>query len=317
MWELGGVPESQEESREKEEVMEKIEAEIRLFLNHLLIEKGLSDNTVASYGHDLASFLQFLTARKISSLQEVKKADVVDYLLELKNRGIGARTHARHLVSIRQLYRFLMLEGRLESDPTLNISFPKTWRKLPNVLSYSQVEALLAQPDETTLGIRDKAMLELLYATGLRVSELINLTVKDVNLESGFLICQGKGSKERLVPIGTSARESISKYCATARGQLLGDRRTDLLFVNCFGRKLSRQGFWKILKEYAKRAGIQQTITPHTLRHSFATHLLENGADLRSVQAMLGHASISTTQIYTHVTMDKIKELYFKYHPRA
>ncbi|MEW5800887.1 MAG: site-specific tyrosine recombinase XerD [bacterium] len=291
--------------------------EVKLFLNHLTIEKGLSDNTVSAYRRDLQSFRQFLTAKGIIGLAQVKKADVMDYLIELKNRGISARSHARHLVSIRQLYRFLILEGILSEDPSLNISFPKTWQKLPHVLSYSQVEALLAQPDETFLGIRDKAMLELLYATGLRVSELISLTVNAVNLESGFLICRGKGSKERLVPIGTSARECVKKYCDTSRLLLLKDNRTELLFVNRFGKKLSRQGFWKILKEYAQKAGIQQTITPHTLRHSFATHLLENGADLRSVQAMLGHANISTTQIYTHVTMDKIKELYFKHHPRA
>ncbi|MEW6380848.1 MAG: site-specific tyrosine recombinase XerD [bacterium] len=294
-----------------------METDVKLFFNHLVIEKGLADNTIASYRQDLQSFLQFLAGKKIGSLDQVKKVDIMDYLLELKNRGICARSHARHLVSIRQLYRFLIIEGRIGSDPTMNISFPKTWQKLPDVLSYSQVEDLLAQPNETSLGIRDKAMLELLYATGLRVSELINLTVKSVNLEAGFLLCQGKGSKERLIPVGTSARECVKKYCATARAQLLQDNRTDLLFLNRFGHKLSRQGFWKILKEYAEQAGIQQTITPHTLRHSFATHLLENGADLRSVQAMLGHASISTTQIYTHVTMDKIRELYFKHHPRA
>jgi integrase/recombinase XerD len=291
--------------------------EVRLFLNHLTIEKGLSDNTISAYRRDLQSFLHFLTSKGIGNLGQVHKVEVMDYLLELKSKGICARSHARHLVSIRQLYRYLILEGRVTQDPSLNISFPRTWQKLPHVLSYSQVESLLSQPDETPLGIRDKAMLELLYATGLRVSELINLTVNAVNLEAGFLLCQGKGSKERLVPIGTSARESVQKYCATARLQLLKDNRKDLLFVNRFGNKLSRQGFWKILKEYARQAGIQQTITPHTLRHSFATHLLENGADLRSVQAMLGHASISTTQIYTHVTMEKIKELYFKHHPRA
>ena len=294
-----------------------MDTEVKLFINHLIVEKGLSDNTVSAYRMDLQSFLHFLTGKGIGSLGQVRKADVMDYLLELKNKGISARSHARHLVSIRQLYRFLVLEGRVAEDPSLNISFPKTWQKLPHVLSYSQVESLLAQPDETPLGIRDKAMLELLYATGLRVSELINLTVNAVNLEAGFLLCQGKGSKERLVPIGTSARECVKKYCATARLQLLKDTRKELLFVNRFGNKLSRQGFWKILKEYALQAGIQQTITPHTLRHSFATHLLENGADLRSVQAMLGHASISTTQIYTHVSMEKIKELYFKHHPRA
>jgi len=294
-----------------------MDTEVRLFLNHLTIEKGLSDNTVSAYRMDLQSFLHFLTSKGIGSLGQVHKVDVMDYLLELKSKGICARSHARHLVSIRQLYRYLILEGRVTEDPSLNISFPRTWQKLPHVLSYSQVESLLAQPDETPLGVRDKAMLELLYATGLRVSELINLTVNAVNLEAGFLLCQGKGSKERLVPIGTSARESVQKYCSTARLQLLKDNRKDLLFVNRFGNKLSRQGFWKILKEYALQAGIQQTITPHTLRHSFATHLLENGADLRSVQAMLGHANISTTQIYTHVTMEKIKELYFKHHPRA
>ena len=223
-----------------------MDKEVTLFLNHLIIEKGLSDNTVSAYRRDLQSFLHFLTDKGIASLKEVSKADVMDYLLDLKNKGISARSHARHLVSIRQLYRFLLLEGGVGEDPALNISFPKTWQKLPHVLNYSQVEALLAQPDETPLGIRDKAMLELLYATGLRVSELIDLTVNAVNLEAGFLLCKGKGSKERLVPIGTSARECVKKYCTTARLQLVKDTRKDLLFVNRFGNKLSRQGVWKI-----------------------------------------------------------------------
>ena len=188
---------------------------------------------------------------------------------------------------------------------------------MPNVLSYSQIDTLLSQPDtKTSLGARDKAMLELLYATGLRVSELIDLSPQSVNLEAGFLLCLGKGSKERVVPIGTKALERIVNYCQGPRQALLGAKGTNALFVNCFGGKLTRQGVWKILKGYALKAGIEH-IAPHTFRHSFATHLLENGADLRSVQAMLGHASIATTQIYTHVTMDKIKELYFKHHPRA
>lgn len=294
-----------------------MQTDLKLFLNHLLIEKGLADNTIVSYRRDLQSFLQFLSKRDIHKLKQVKKTDVMDYLFTLKNREISARSHARHLVSIRQLYRFLMLEGKTEEDPTLNISFPKTWQRLPDVLNYSQVEALLIQPDESPLGIRDKSMLELLYATGLRVSELIGLTINAVNLETGFLLCLGKGSKERMVPIGTSARKSLQKYCTGARQQLLQVKRSKFLFINRFGNKLSRQGFWKIIKKYALQAGIVQKISPHTLRHSFATHLLENGADLRSVQAMLGHADISTTQIYTHVSMDKVKKLYFKHHPRA
>jgi len=294
-----------------------MKTDVKLFLNQLLIEKGLADNTIISYRRDLQAFVQFLTAGDIDEFKQVKKKDIMDYLVTLKNRGISARSHSRNLVSIRQLYKFLMLEGRVQEDPTLNISFPKAWQKLPYVLNYSQVEVLLVQPDESPLGIRDKTMLEVLYATGLRVSELINLTINAVNLEAGFLLCLGKGSKERMVPIGSSARKNLQKYYNGPRQQLLNLKRSKFLFINKFGNKLSRQGFWKIIKRYALQAGIEQNITPHTLRHSFATHLLENGADLRSVQAMLGHANIATTQIYTHVSMDKIKKLYFKHHPRA
>ncbi|MGA1876158.1 MAG: site-specific tyrosine recombinase XerD [bacterium] len=292
-------------------------ADLDSLLNYLLIDKGLAENTVASYRRDLESFLQFLMRREIGELGQVTKRDVMDHLLELKERGISARSHARHLVSIRQFYRFLLLEGRVQENPSSDISFPKVWLKLPYVLSYSQVETLLAQPDETLLGIRDKAMLELLYATGMRVSELINLTVNSVNLEAGFLLCLGKGSKERIVPIGSSARACVQRYCSGVRPHLVRGKESNFLFTNRFGNKLSRQGFWKIMKRYALQAGIHQRIAPHTLRHSFATHLLENGADLRSVQALLGHASIATTQIYTHVSMERIKELYFKHHPRA
>jgi len=294
-----------------------MKTDVKLFLNHLLIEKGLADNTIISYRRDLQTLVQFLADRDINNFKQVKKKDIMDHLFTLKNRGISARSHSRHLVSIRQLYKFLILEGRAQEDPTSNISFPKTWQRLPHVLNYSQVEALLAQPDESPLGIRDKTMLEVLYATGLRVSELINLTINAVNLEAGFLLCLGKGSKERMVPIGSSARKNLQKYYNGPRQQLLNLKRSKFLFINKFGNKLSRQGFWKIIKRYAVEAGIEQKISPHTLRHSFATHLLENGADLRSVQAMLGHANIATTQIYTHVSMDKIKKLYFKHHPRA
>lgn len=297
--------------------MNTIEQEIDGFLTHLLIEKGLAENTISSYRQDLYAFAQSLRQTKVEGLDQVSREEIIAYLTALKDRGICARSHARHLVSIRQLYRFLLLEGKVAKNPCVNITFPKTWLRLPHVLNYSQVEMLLSQPDESLLGLRDKAMLELVYATGVRVSELVNLTLNGINLEAGFILCLGKGSKERLVPVGTFARESVRKYLTCARGKLLKAGGSEYLFLNCFGRKLTRQGFWKILKSYALKAGITKDIAPHTLRHSFATHLLENGADLRSVQTLLGHANIATTQIYTHVTIEKVKELYFKHHPRA
>jgi integrase/recombinase XerD len=243
---------------------------------------------------------------------------VIEHLIELRNAGLGPRSRARHLVTLRGFYRFLVQEKVLETNPAQVVDIPKTGRKLPDVLKVDDVATLLAAPDHTKrLGVRDAAMLELLYAAGLRVSELISVDIADVNLEAGFVRVTGKGSKERLVPIGRVAKEKIEGYLTTARPALLKGRPSSHLFVTRLGTPMTRQGFWKLLKAYAAKTGISHKITPHSLRHSFATHLLERGADLRSVQVMLGHVDIGTTQIYTHVAQDRLKALHTKFHPRG
>jgi integrase/recombinase XerD len=250
---------------------------------------------------------------------DTQKQHIITFLTQLKNEGRAAATVSRHMVSIRSLYQFLVRERMIEHDPSLNMETPKLKKRLPKVLSVSEVENLLEAPQTTTAaGMRDKAMLEVLYATGIRVSELISLDVADVNLSMGFVRCMGKGSKERIIPLGRIAGDAARKYIETMRPKLVKPLKSDpALFISRIGARMTRQGFWKIIKRYAMEAGIAKDITPHTLRHSFATHLLENGADLRAVQEMLGHADISTTQIYTHVTRSRMKEVYDQTHPRA
>lgn len=289
------------------------------FLHYLIVEKGLANNTIQSYRRDLTAYLGFLQKLKIQNLNDISRGHIMQFLSSLKEDGKSSRTIARHIASIRSFHHFLILDKITDQDPTVHIETPQTELKLPKVLNMEEVEALLNTPDLTTvLGIRDKAMLELMYATGMRVSELINLNTNDAHLSLGFVRCIGKGSKERIIPIGKMATTALTFYFENSRAKLASNKkRSDALFLNHHGQRLSRQGFWKILKQLAIKAGIQKELTPHTLRHSFATHLLENGADLRSVQEMLGHADISTTQIYTHVTKTRLKDVYNKFHPRA
>jgi len=290
---------------------------IHEFINYLSVERGLAINTLESYGRDLRQYSQFL-GEDDADLDAVSRTTILNYLMFLQKQGKATATIARRLAALKAFYQFLVREKRIKSDPTVNLESPKLEKRLPRVLTVSEVERLLAQPDGSQpAGMRDRAMLELLYATGIRVSELVSLDNLDVNLETGYIRCSGKGSKERIVPLGTLAIQSVSEYMAHGRPKLVKDRDEPALFVNHHGHRLTRQGFWKIVKKYADDARVEKEITPHTLRHSFATHLLENGADLRSVQEMLGHADISTTQIYTHVTKGRLKEVYARTHPRA
>ncbi|MGD6994383.1 site-specific tyrosine recombinase XerD [Sutcliffiella horikoshii] len=293
--------------------------QLKDFIHFLVVEKGLASNTVVSYERDLKSYLLYLSkVEEISSLDAVSRSTIIQFLKFLTENGKSSKTIARHIASIRSFHQFLLREKVTTQDPTVHIDRPKQEQKLPQVLSVEEVQALLDSPDTSKVfGVRDKAMLELLYATGMRVSELISLNLSDVHLTMGFVRCVGKGNKERIIPLGTMAQNAITNYIEESRSQLLKKKTTDALFVNLYGNRLTRQGFWKILKKLTKEAGIEKELTPHTLRHSFATHLLENGADLRAVQEMLGHADISTTQIYTHVTKTRMKDVYSMFHPRA
>jgi integrase/recombinase XerD len=289
-----------------------------LFLSHVRLEKGLSPNSVDAYGRDLRRYAEFLGTLGVTEWSAVGRAEVQAHLASLVERGLSARSQARALSAIRGLHALLVREKLAVVDATDEIDAPRPGRKLPSLLSRDEVDALLAQPDpRRAAGRRDRAMLELLYATGLRVSELVGLELNDVNLETRVLIARGKGSKERLVPVGAPAAEAVRAYLATARETLLKGRRSKHLFVTPRGKALTRQGFAKILGRCARAAGIRRRISPHKLRHSFATHLLEGGADLRAVQAMLGHADVSTTQIYTHVDRTHVRKLYDRFHPRA
>lgn len=288
------------------------------FIHYLAVERGLAENTMDSYQRDLDNYLGFLAKEKITEIQKTTKTHIMAYLLFLQKSGRATATISRHLAALKSFYHFLLRERRIEKDPTANLESPKLEKKLPRVLSVDEVELLLKEPKVAEpAGLRDKAMLELLYATGIRVTELITLNLDHVNLEVGYIRCFGKGSKERIVPLGSVARKYVGEYLQRGRVKLIKVKAEQALFVNHHGRRLTRQGFWKIIKKYARSAGIAKDITPHTLRHSFATHLLENGADLRSVQEMLGHADITTTQIYTHLTKGRLREVYAKTHPRA
>jgi integrase/recombinase XerD len=296
----------------------EISATISSFLTYVRVEKGLSSNTVSAYRRDLAKFDVFAQKRKLL-LEAVSRDDLVDFLASLYRLKLESRTVARHLVTLRNFFRFAQIHELITTDPSINLESPKIRRSLPGYLRLEEVERLLEQPDSTTaLGLRDRAMLEVLYSTGLRVSELIGLRVSDLDSKVGCVRCIGKGDKERIVPVGRKALIMVEKYLRDARPKLLGKLRgSPTLFVNRRGVSLSRVGVWKILSGYGKRAGLRVSLTPHMLRHSFATHLLERGADLRSVQLMLGHADISTTQIYTHVVEERLKQIYKAHHPRA
>ena len=290
---------------------------IDTFLNYLSVERGLSRNTLVSYREDLNYYIDFISSCHIDALSKITKNDIINFMLNQKDRGIAANSIARRLAAIRMFHRFLSRERILKSDPSNLIDSPKLWKKIPDVLSLNEVYALLAQPDiRDKQGIRDKAILETLYATGMRVSEAVNLKVGNVNLDIGFLRCIGKGNKERIIPIGRKAITYVKRYLETSRPRFLKKGSSEFLFLNRFGKKISRQSLWKIVKRYAKEARIKKPMRPHILRHSFATHLLERGADLRSVQEMLGHSDISTTQIYTHVNKDRLKTIHKMFHPR-
>ncbi len=298
--------------------MSPFEPALDLFLSHVRIEKGLAANSVEGYGHDLRRYAEHLGRMGVAGWEAVTRVEIQAHLAELVRLGISPRSQARALSAIRSLHALLFAERLAPVNAADEIDSPRPARRLPTPLSTEEVERLLAQPDvRRAAGRRDCAMLELLYATGLRVSELVSLELNDVNLETRVLLARGKGSKERIVPVGAPAAEAVRAYLATAREPLLHGRRSKDLFVTPRGGRMTRQGFAKLLDRYARGAGIRRRISPHKLRHSFATHLLQGGADLRAVQAMLGHADVTTTQIYTHVDRTHVKRLYERFHPRA
>lgn len=288
------------------------------FLNYLSVERSLSKNTIISYRRDLEKYIAYLENARVSSLSAASRKDISDFMFSLKDKGLSPNSIARNLVAIKVFYRFLVRERILPIDPSGLLDSPKLWKKIPDALTIEEVNALLKSVDLITIqGIRDNAILELMYATGVRVSEAVNLKIQDVNLDVGFLRCIGKGSKERIVPLGKEAIGALKAYLEKSRPKLLKNRPGDsILFVSRLGKRISRQSFWKLIKSYTRKAGIAKDVRPHTLRHSFATHLLERGADLRSVQEMLGHADISTTQIYTHIDKNRLKLIHKTYHPR-
>lgn len=299
----------------------RADAATSAFLNYVRVERGLCANTQDAYRGDMTGFVAYLEKAKLP-LTEVTRDDIVDYLASLYRRGLDSRSVARHLVTIRNFFRFLVTDGVVENDPTVNLESPKIRHTIPSYLSVEEIDRLLALPDtRKILGMRDRALLDVLYSCGLRVSELVGLRMGDIDFQMGCIRCIGKGDKERLVPIGRKALESVEKYVREARPILMKSRKraapTTCIFINKQGGQLGRVGVWKSLAAYGRALGLRKRLTPHKLRHSFATHLLERGADLRSVQLMLGHADISTTQIYTHVLEDRLKSVYKAHHPRA
>lgn len=290
--------------------------DLRAFVDYLRVERGLSGNTLSSYRRDLEGYLRYLRLQEEKPSQATLR-EVRGFLDSLYARGLSARSVARHLVSLRNFHQFLAESGAAPANPAAEVEAPQIGQSLPRFLSGAEVEALLAKPDTSgAAGLRDKAMIETLYATGMRVSELINLRLGDLEPRLGIVRCRGKGNKERLIPVGRSALRAVELYVREGRPRL-AKGAADALFLNHRGRALSRVGFWKILSAYGRAAGISTPITPHLVRHSFATHLLERGADLRSIQLMLGHSDISTTQVYTHVVKERIKQVYQEHHPRA
>jgi integrase/recombinase XerD len=293
------------------------DAAVDRFLNYLATERGLAANTLAAYGRDLAGFADHLDRRQVRSVDAIQVRDVVSFLEGLQQRGLSARSRARMLAAVRGLFAFLLREEERETDPSRDIRLPRLGQRLPRSLAPEEMAALLSPAEGNALVQRDGAMIELVYATGLRVSEVVSLKVSQVNLEAGYLTVVGKGSKERAVPIGSYARQRLLAYLQDARAKILSGRLSPYLFVNRAGRRLSRQGFWKRLRLAVRRAGLAGKVSPHTLRHAFATHLVERGADLRAVQMMLGHADIATTQIYTHVARDRLRAVHRTFHPRG
>jgi len=287
------------------------------YIDYLIIEKGLSDNSLVSYSSDLVQYISFLEKNKIHDLNEVDTAAILAWLIDLARKGLSAKSRARHLITVRGLYKFLLAEKKVTKSPVKNVDIPKIGLALPKIMTVKEVAMLLDAPDiRKPLGMRNSAMMEIMYGAGLRVSELIALCLQDINLDANFVRVMGKGSKERIVPIGSKARTITEKWIKEGRPIHLKKISTPYLFVARAGKPMTRQSFWKIIKKYALLANISKNTTPHTLRHSFATHLLEGGADLRSVQTMLGHSDISTTQIYTHISREYLVKMHQKYHPR-
>lgn len=288
------------------------------FLDYITLERGLSENTRLAYGADLRSFLDFLEGRKIGSLNAVSRQLILDFLMDLRDRGLSTNSISRRLVSIKVFFRHLQQEGLLGRNITDTMESPKLWKVLPDTLTYKEVERLLNSPDaQSPLGIRNRAIMETLYGTGLRISELAHLTLDDLHFDAGYLRCMGKGQKERVVPLGESARNAIQRYLTDCRPNFLKTGDSRAVFLTRRGKPFSRKGLWKLIKQHARDAGIMKNVKPHTLRHSFASHLLANGAPLRVIQEMLGHADITTTQIYTHVDPSRLKSVHAQYHPRA
>jgi integrase/recombinase XerD len=294
-----------------------METEIRSFINYLRVDKGLSANTIENYRRDVEKFAVLVRERELS-IKEIKRGDVVDFLASLYHRGLDSRSVARHLATLRHFFRFAVAEEFIVDDPAMTIESPKILQPLPQFLSIEEVDRLIAAPDiRTPLGLRDRAMIEMMYSTGIRVSELCNIRLTDLKADPGCLHCIGKGDKERLVPVGRRAIETVQKYLSESRPILLRDRVSPYLFLGQRGRPISRITFWQLISAYGRKAHLNKRLKPHMLRHSFATHLLDRGADLRSVQMMLGHSDISTTQIYTHVVEERLKQVYKAHHPRA
>lgn len=290
---------------------------IKEFMDYLSVERGLSKNTLESYSRDLNKYAGYLKKKGISNLEKVKRPDIQDFMMGLKDGKLNASSIARNLVAIKVFHRYLTSQRLLKEDVTSVIETPKLWKTLPDVLDLKEVEAILGRPNmRLKQGLRDKAALELMYATGMRVSELVNLKLTDLHMEMGFLRCIGKGQKERIIPIGSKAKEALQKYLEKARPKFLKKGSSNALFLTRLGKPMSRQTFWMLIKHYVKDARIKKRVSPHTLRHSFATHLLQNGADLRIVQELLGHTNISTTQIYTHINKERLKQIHQKFHPR-
>ncbi|HOX54508.1 MAG: site-specific tyrosine recombinase XerD [Candidatus Omnitrophica bacterium] len=287
------------------------------FINYLSIERGLAKNTLESYRRDLNKYIIFMKSKGFSDATRIDREQINAFLFSLKDKSLSMNSISRNLVAIKMFHRFLVREGHSKQDPTSLLESPKLWKRIPDVLSSDEVEAIIeASYPRDWQTIRDRALLELMYASGMRVSEVVNLKVSDLNLDIGFVRCLGKGQKERIIPIGKSAILSIRRYLDKTRPKLAKKEATPFLFLSRMGKKISRQSIWKLIKQYALKAKIKKEIKPHTLRHSFATHLLERGADLRSVQEMLGHSDISTTQVYTHINKDRLKSIHQKFHPR-
>lgn len=291
--------------------------QIKEFLDYLSIERGLSTNTLESYGRDLGKYAAYFKKQGVENPDGIKRQDIQNFLMTLKDNKLNASSIARNLVAIKVFHRYLTTQRYVKEDVTSVLETPKLWKTLPDVLDLSEVEAILEKPNTLKKqGLRDRAALELMYATGMRVSELVNLKISDLHLDVGFVRCIGKGQKERIIPVGRKAKEALQKYLAKARPKFLKKSESNALFLTRLGKPMSRQAFWLVIKRYVREARIKKRVTPHTFRHSFATHLLQRGADLRVVQELLGHTNISTTQIYTHIDKERLKQIHRKFHPR-